>query len=619
MKKSLLLIICSLSALAGAAQTYVSVSNFNANIGSSATTVTFNVSWTSAGNDSVWVFVDYNTQGTMKRLPLTGATTTLGTVHRPDNNNQGAWVIAPASGEFATTVTLSSGTTYSYGSCAYAIPQPPTGQYTAYNVIKFTGTPPFDLTFKDAGGSVSVAAGTYTLPAGKTPASFTDATRAPGIIRCKAPAVYTLNASSSTYCADVAGVTLALSNTEPGATYTLYKGDVSTGATLAPNGGAATFSGSYKTDAYSAKTVASQAFCAATAGTRTIVEQALPTVWALTASMRTCNTQASDAIFALSGTQAGVTYQLYRDNAAITGADATLTGTGSAATFSNSFGVTGTYTAQAKTAVAACTATMSGSHNVAVTTTLPTLPTSPTSNSRFDAGTVTFSASVPTGHTIDWYDVPTGGSPVNSATTSFASTLTGAPPYYVRTYYAESRNTANGCVSAFRTPVDGCISPFASCRTWTISGTTWSDRLIYKPDNCASVTGLTNITTPAYVIYGARIYYNGYCVNEVKASLCPNPWRILSNADVYNVAALPDDIRMAIVTQFGWDGRWISDICDTCNGKSYTWTGECNVTAGACGALRYVGAAPPIIPELILPMYSSLSMGDGASVRCVKN
>jgi hypothetical protein len=31
---------------------------------------------TGAGNDSVWVFVDYNTRGTMKRLPSTGATAT---------------------------------------------------------------------------------------------------------------------------------------------------------------------------------------------------------------------------------------------------------------------------------------------------------------------------------------------------------------------------------------------------------------------------------------------------------------------------------------------------------------------------------------------------------------
>jgi uncharacterized protein (TIGR02145 family) len=188
MKKILLLLLCSLSALVGAAQ--VSVTGFSATAGSPGT-VTFTVSWTpdsETGHDSVWVFVDYNTAGTMKRLPLTGAGATPGTAYRPDNSEWGAWVVAPTgTGEFSATVTLSTTTTYNYGSCAYAIPQPPKALYTAYNVITFTGTPPFELKFE--GGSVSVPATTYTPPAGSIPASVTDATRAPGVITCETPTI----------------------------------------------------------------------------------------------------------------------------------------------------------------------------------------------------------------------------------------------------------------------------------------------------------------------------------------------------------------------------------------------------------------------------------------------
>jgi hypothetical protein len=196
MKKLSLLLLCALSALAGAAQTGVGVSNFQATQGS-ATTATFTVSWTpnsGTGRDSVWVFVDYNIRGTMERLPLNSGSLTNpsqdGASIKVAGNAAGAWVIAPAGGEaFSATVTLLSSTTYSYGSCAYAIPQPPEAHYTAYNAVKFTGTPPFELTFAGGGGSVSVPATTYTFPAGKTLTAFTDATRAPGIFTCTMPIV----------------------------------------------------------------------------------------------------------------------------------------------------------------------------------------------------------------------------------------------------------------------------------------------------------------------------------------------------------------------------------------------------------------------------------------------
>jgi hypothetical protein len=221
MKKLLLLIICALSALAGAAQSNVSVSNFQATQETSATTATFNVRWTSAGNDSVWVFVDYNTAGTMKRLPLTAATASAGAaVHKP--NEWGAWLVAPADGgdPFSATVTLSSSTTFSYGACAYAINHPPVGQYEAVDTIRFNGTPPFEVTFADGSGTASVdkdAAKSYSFT-GKTIASFTDATRAPGSTRCKTSNTYTLAVSASSYCEDL-GVTFALDGTERGANY----------------------------------------------------------------------------------------------------------------------------------------------------------------------------------------------------------------------------------------------------------------------------------------------------------------------------------------------------------------------------------------------------------------
>jgi hypothetical protein len=276
----------------------VSVSGFAVTAGSPAT-LTFKVEWTPTGKDSVWVFADYNTAGTMKRLPLTAATASAGTVYRPGNSDQGAWVVAPGGGgAFNATVTLFSNTpTGNAGMCAYAINHPPVGQFKAFDTISFTGTPPFEVTFADGGGTASVpteAAKSYPFT-GKTIAAFTDATQAPGVTRCKTPNTYTLTASAASYCQG-AGVTFALSGTERGAVYLLYKG-MEPAATLTGAGSAASFTGliGKGTGVYSAQVAASQAFCAAEmTGTLAVAERPLPTELSLTVSPGTiCQTRST--------------------------------------------------------------------------------------------------------------------------------------------------------------------------------------------------------------------------------------------------------------------------------------------------------------------------------------
>jgi gliding motility-associated-like protein len=50
------------------------------------------------------------------------------------------------------------------------------------------------------------------------------------------------------------------------------------------------------------------------------------------------------------------------------------------------------------------------------------------------------------GETADWYDAPTGGTPILADATSYTPTMAG-------TYYAETRDLTNGCLSETRTPV----------------------------------------------------------------------------------------------------------------------------------------------------------------------
>ncbi len=60
--------------------------------------------------------------------------------------------------------------------------------------------------------------------------------------------------------------------------------------------------------------------------------------------------------------------------------------------------------------------------------------------------TPTISASVNTGETIDWYNVATGGSPIQTASLTYTPTVAG-------TYYAEARNTTTACTSTTRTAI----------------------------------------------------------------------------------------------------------------------------------------------------------------------
>ncbi|WP_411032405.1 gliding motility-associated C-terminal domain-containing protein [Spongiimicrobium sp. 3-5] len=58
----------------------------------------------------------------------------------------------------------------------------------------------------------------------------------------------------------------------------------------------------------------------------------------------------------------------------------------------------------------------------------------------------TLTANVELGETVDWYDSPSGGTPLLSGNTSYTPTVAG-------TYYAEARNTNNNCTSTTRTPI----------------------------------------------------------------------------------------------------------------------------------------------------------------------
>jgi hypothetical protein len=177
---------------------------------------------------------------------------------------------------------------------------------------------------------------------------------------CTQPVVQTLIASSSAFCTG-SSVTFALSSTEAGVSYRVYKDGTPVLFRLTGTGGAATFSSNSFPGAgvYTAKVEALDGYCeTAMSGSHPIVAISTPVAQTLTVSA-TAFCAGSTVTFALSNTEPGVQYQLYRNGTPAL----TLTGTGGAATFTGTFAGAGTYTAKAQPG-STCERGMSGTHTI---------------------------------------------------------------------------------------------------------------------------------------------------------------------------------------------------------------------------------------------------------------
>jgi hypothetical protein len=220
-------------------------------------------------SDTVWVFVDYNNAGKMERLPLLpGATLTTtspgGEVIEEPDNNKGVWVVgnARSAGSFSATVKLLTAVKDVGGACVYGSNYPPVGEYSKSDAseIKFTGTPEYKVVLERSNKStytVTVGKGeSLPIPNGEAALSFTDKTGAPGKLSCIPSRVYDLTASALSFCEGSAGVTFALSGTELGRIYQLYKDGTTAVATLPGTGSPATFSDTVnEAGTYMARTV----------------------------------------------------------------------------------------------------------------------------------------------------------------------------------------------------------------------------------------------------------------------------------------------------------------------------------------------------------------------------
>jgi uncharacterized protein (TIGR02145 family) len=525
------------------AQNGVTVTGLNVAAG----TVTFNVSWRNTGmptlwNDSVWVFVDYNKNGVMTRLPVISATATAGTVEKISGNDQGVRVIgnARSAGSFSATVWLFTDITDIVGACAYASNYPPVGGYASAEEMVFTGTPPYEVEVKDAGGYPRTlqSGSTFMVPASRVVTSFSDKTGAPGAC---IPMLGELGFSMSPN--DVVR--------EQPATFTV------TSSLQAPAAFAVTYHWSAPGFGTTAGTGSSfSATAPATASTHTVTLTAKAAghcdkVVKQGVTVQNCGTLSAPTDASANARCGGgtVTFSATPPNGctidwydASNGGSIVLGGTGTAS-FSPTINSTTTYYAQARNTITGCVS----AGRTAVVATVNTVPVitrtggdaSQTVYQNSDITAIVYSA--PNSAFTSSGSLPpgvTGSATATSYTISGTPSASGTYNYTVAASYSTGGCTAtsSGTITVYPAPT---TPPGAmSTNTWTIGTQIWSDALQHAPNDCVNTQDSGTSTQPTYayirttnLVQGSGYMYNWLCMMNNASALCPDPWRLPSADD----------------------------------------------------------------------------------------
>lgn len=174
------------------------------------------------------------------------------------------------------------------------------------------------------------------------------------------------------------------------------------------------------------------------------------------------------------------------------------------------------------------------SSRTAVVATIKTIPTitAANSNSLCGPGPVMLSATTSAG-TIDWYAASTGGASLATGIYFTTPSITSTTTYYVEV-------TANGCTSAFRTPVIATIIPLPTITSVTPAGTCSSGSIVlHATANSGTISWFaasgggtpldtgTTFTTP--VLFAPTNYYV-----EAQLNSCTSATRTSVLASIYS-------------------------------------------------------------------------------------
>jgi len=304
------------------------------------------------------------------------------------------------------------------------------------------------------------------------------------------PAVYSVIGGGS-YCVGGSGVLVKLTASDTGISYQLYQGTTLMGTPVAGTGGLLNFGLQTTTGVYTVVATNTTSACTQNmAGSATISTNPLPVAYTVTGGGSYCAGGAGEHV-SLSGSDAGITYQLYKTGVP---SGSAVTGTGALIDF-GAFTAAGVYTVGASNTATGCTSNMTGSASITVNP-LPVVY-SVTGGGNYCAG----GSGVPVG----LYSSDTG---VNYQLYN-ASTALGTAVHGTDTAISFGLQTLSGSYTVVATNAStGCISDMSGFASITITPTVMPSVTISSGGMdtvCAgtlvsySVTTVNGGSAPAYL------------------------------------------------------------------------------------------------------------------------
>jgi gliding motility-associated-like protein len=261
-----------------------------------------------------------------------------------------------------------------------------------------------------------------------------------------------------------------------------------------------------------------------------------------------------------------------------------------------------TYYAESSTVAGCVSAT-----RTPVVLTINATPTAPTSGGNqtvcatIPVQTLTASATAPSGSSVVWYSVATGGSVVSNPTLNAVGTIT---------YYAESLST-NGCISTTRTPVVLTINTTPTAptsggnqtvcatipvQTLTASATAPSGSSVvwYNAATGGSVVSNPTLNTIGTVTYYAESVSTNGCTSATRTPVILT----LNEVDTFTIKDGCENSSYTLSAEGASSGAtysWIKTsqptvILGTTASITVTSTGvyQCTVTSNNCTSIQYI-------------------------------
>ncbi len=293
------------------------------------------------------------------------------------------------------------------------------------------------------------------------------------IAGCIQPTAFTVGGGGS-YCSGGSGLTVTLSSSQFGKTYSLLLNGTPTGATISGTNAPLTFGSLTSAGTYTISASDNTTGCTALmTGSATITVNPLPTAFNVTGGGTLCS-GGSGVSVNLSGSASGITYTLVRNGLINV---TTLAGNGSALSFTN-ITTAGTYTVNASNNTTSCTNAMSGS----VSVTVNSLPTafSVSGGGSYCSGGAGSSVSLSNTQTNTTYQLLLGGSPTGITQAGTGSGITFNGVTAAGLYTIQATNNSTSCTNMMTGSAS--VSVQALPTLYTVSG---------GGPTCASGSGAT--------------------------------------------------------------------------------------------------------------------------------